>query len=67
VAHGRNHLRERRQQVKRLQESTRNERLLDIYTRKTLDETDGPSDLQANSFSSRPMLSDGAISIDPRL
>jgi len=34
------------------------------FTReKTLDETDGPTDLQANSFSSRPMLSDGAISI----
>jgi hypothetical protein len=32
VAHGRNHLRERRQQVKRLQENTRNEGLLDIYT-----------------------------------
>jgi hypothetical protein len=31
------------------------------FTReKTLDETDGPTDLQANSFSSRPMLSDGA-------
>jgi hypothetical protein len=36
------------------------------FTReKTLDETDGrPTDLQANSFSSRPMLSDGAISIN---
>jgi len=31
---------------------------------KTLDETDGPTDLQANSFGSRPMLSDGAISIN---
>jgi len=27
---------------------------------KTLDGTDGPTDLQANSFSSRPMLSDRA-------
>jgi hypothetical protein len=36
------------------------------FTReKTLGETDGPTDLQANSFSSRPMLSDGAISINP--
>ena len=35
------------------------------FTReKTLDETDGPTDLQVNSFSSRPMLSDGAISIN---
>jgi len=35
------------------------------FTReKTLDETDGPTDLKANSFSSRPMLSDGAISIN---
>ena len=35
------------------------------FTReKTLDETDRPTDLQANSFSSRPMLSDGAISIN---
>jgi hypothetical protein len=34
------------------------------FTRETLDETDGPTDLQANSFSSRPMLSDGAISIN---
>jgi len=35
------------------------------FTReKTLDETDGPTDLQANSFSSRPMLCDGAISIN---
>jgi hypothetical protein len=30
------------------------------FTReKTLQETDGPTDLQANSFSSRPMLSVG--------
>jgi len=30
------------------------------FTReKTLDDTDGPTDLQANSVSSRPMLSDG--------
>jgi hypothetical protein len=36
------------------------------FTReKTLDERDGPTDLQANRFSSRPMLSDGAISINP--
>jgi hypothetical protein len=35
------------------------------FTReKTLGETDGPTDLQANSFSSRPMLSDGPISIN---
>ena len=35
------------------------------FTReKTLVETDGPTDLQANSFSSRPMLSDGVISIN---
>jgi hypothetical protein len=32
VAHGRNHLREWRPQVKRLQENTGNERLLDVYT-----------------------------------
>ena len=35
------------------------------FTReKTLGETDGPTDLRANSFSSRPMLSDGALSIN---
>jgi hypothetical protein len=35
------------------------------FTReKTLDETGGPTDLQANSFISRPMLSDGALSIN---
>jgi len=35
------------------------------FTReKTLDETNSPTDLQANSFSSRPMLSDEAISIN---
>jgi len=32
VAHGRNHLREWRPQVKRLPENTGNERLLDVYT-----------------------------------
>jgi hypothetical protein len=38
------------------------------FTReKTLDETTGPTDLQANSFSSRPILSDGVISINLRL
>jgi hypothetical protein len=31
---------------------------------KTLVETDGPTHLQANSFSACPMLSDGAISIN---
>ena len=32
MAHGRNHLREWRPQVKRLKENTGNERLLDVYT-----------------------------------
>ena len=38
--------------------------LLTLTREKTLDETDGPTDLQANSFSSRPMLSDRAIGIN---
>jgi hypothetical protein len=37
---------------------------LTVTREKTLDETDGPTDLQAKSFSSRPMLADGPITIN---